>query len=57
MTHYGTGPAPVLFGARYVRLADWWKLGATVSVVNVIIWLLVGGIVVEAAAALVAALG
>jgi len=43
MTHYGTGPAPVLFGSGYVRLADWWKLGAAVSVVNIIIWLGVGG--------------
>jgi DASS family divalent anion:Na+ symporter len=44
MTHYGTGPAPVLFGAGYVRLADWWKLGAIVSVVNIVIWLGVGGL-------------
>ena len=44
MTHYGTGPAPVLFGAGYVELADWWKLGALVSVVNIIIWLGIGGV-------------
>lgn len=44
MTHYGTGPAPVLFGAGYVPLADWWKLGLAVSVVNIIIWLTVGGL-------------
>jgi DASS family divalent anion:Na+ symporter len=44
MTHYGTGPAPVLFGAGYVTLVDWWRLGAVVSVVNVIIWLGVGGL-------------
>jgi DASS family divalent anion:Na+ symporter len=44
MTHYGTGPAPVLFGAGYVRLAEWWKLGAIVSVVNVAIWLVIGGL-------------
>lgn len=44
MTHYGTGPAPVLFGAGYVRLADWWKLGAIISVVNIIIWLGIGGL-------------
>ena len=43
MTHYGTGPAPVLFGAGYVKLADWWKLGAVVSVVNITIWLGLGG--------------
>lgn len=44
MTHYGTGPAPVLFGAGYVPLADWWRLGAIVSVVNIAIWLGVGGL-------------
>jgi DASS family divalent anion:Na+ symporter len=44
MTHYSTGPAPVFFGARYVELADWWKLGAVVSVVNITIWLGIGGI-------------
>ena len=44
MTHYGTGPAPVLFGAGYVRLADWWKLGAIVSIINIFIWLVIGGI-------------
>jgi DASS family divalent anion:Na+ symporter len=44
MTHYGTGPAPVLFGSGYVGLADWWRLGAVVSVVNITIWLGVGGI-------------
>ena len=44
MTHYSTGPAPVLFGAGYVKLADWWKLGAVVSVVNIVIWLGIGGI-------------
>jgi DASS family divalent anion:Na+ symporter len=44
MTHYGTGPAPVLFGSGYVRLADWWRLGAIISVANIIIWLGIGGL-------------
>jgi len=44
MTHYGTGPAPVLFGAGYVCLGDWWKLGAIISVVNIVIWLGLGGV-------------
>lgn len=43
MTHYGTGPAPVLFGAGYVKLSEWWGLGAVVSAVNLVIWLGVGG--------------
>ncbi len=39
-----TGPAPVLFGAGYVNIAEWWKLGAIVSTVNILIWLGLGGI-------------
>jgi DASS family divalent anion:Na+ symporter len=44
MTHYGTGPAPVLFGGGYVDISEWWKLGFVVSVVNIVVWLGVGGI-------------
>jgi divalent anion:Na+ symporter, DASS family len=44
MTHYGTGPAPVLFGSGYVPMADWWRLGALISVVNIVIWLGIGGL-------------
>jgi DASS family divalent anion:Na+ symporter len=44
MTHYGTGPAPVLFGSRYVELGDWWRLGLVISVVNIVVWLVVGGL-------------
>jgi len=43
MTHYGTGPAPVLFGSGYVDLGTWWKLGGIISVVNIVIWLGIGG--------------
>ncbi len=42
-THYGTGPAPVLFASGYVEVSDWWRLGAIVSVVNIVIWLAIGG--------------
>ena len=44
MTHYSNGPAPVLYGSGYVRLLDWWRLGALVSVVNLVIWLGIGGL-------------
>ncbi len=44
MTHYGTGPAPVLFGSGYVPMADWWRIGALISVVNIVIWLGIGGL-------------
>ena len=42
LTHYGTAPAPILFGSGHVRLTTWWRVGALVSVVNIAIWLLAG---------------
>jgi len=43
ITHYGTGSAPVFFGTNYVSIKDWWKLGFIVSVVNLSIWVFIGG--------------
>lgn len=44
LTHYGSGPAPILFGAGYVTIGEWWKMGFIISVVNILIWLVCGGI-------------
>ena len=44
MTHYGCGPAPVLFGTGYVAVGTWWRIGLLVSVVNIIIWVGIGGV-------------
>ncbi|KAK8595911.1 hypothetical protein V6N12_064418 [Hibiscus sabdariffa] len=44
ITHYGIGSAPVFYGAGYVPLAQWWGYGFLISIVNLIIWLGVGGI-------------
>lgn len=42
LTHYATGTAPVIFGAGYVSLGQWWKVGAVMSVVNLVVWIGVG---------------
>lgn len=42
-THYGIGSAPPYFGAGYVSLPDWWKIGAALSVVYIIVFLGLGG--------------
>ncbi len=42
ITHYGTGSAPVYFGAGYVSQSQWWTIGFVVSLVNLAIWLGVG---------------
>ena len=44
LTHYGCGPAPIFFGAGYVKISDWWKLGFYISVINIIIWLGLGSL-------------
>ena len=42
LTHYGTTPAPIVFGVGYVSHGTWWRTGAVLSVVNIIIWLVIG---------------
>jgi len=43
MTHYGCGPAPVLFGTGYVPVGTWWRMGLLISVINIVIWVGIGG--------------
>jgi DASS family divalent anion:Na+ symporter len=43
-THYGTGPAPVFFGSGYVDMETWWKLGLYISIINIVVWIGIGGI-------------
>lgn len=44
LTHYGTGPAPVYFGAGYVSQKSWWTIGFGVSLMHIVIWLGIGGV-------------
>ncbi len=44
LTHYGTTPAPVYFGLGYVTQKRWWTIGLIASVLNIIIWSVVGTI-------------
>lgn len=44
ITHYATGTSPIYFGAGYVSQGDWWKIGFLVSLVNLVIWIGIGGI-------------
>lgn len=42
LTHYGTTPAPVYFGTGYVTQRRWWTVGLIASVLNILIWSIVG---------------
>ena len=42
LTHYGTTPAPIYFGAGYTTQRTWWWLGLITSVTTIIVWSLVG---------------
>jgi divalent anion:Na+ symporter, DASS family len=42
LTHYGTTPGPILFGARYVTQREWWTHGLLVSAVTIAIYSTIG---------------
>jgi DASS family divalent anion:Na+ symporter len=42
LTHYGTTPAPIYFGARFVSQRAWWTHGFLASLLTITIWSTVG---------------
>ena len=42
LTHYGTTPAPIYFGAGYVKQRTWWWIGLLASFVTISVWSLLG---------------
>jgi DASS family divalent anion:Na+ symporter len=42
LTHFGTTPAPIYFGAGYVTQRTWWKLGLIASFITIPIWVIFG---------------
>ena len=44
LTHYGTGTAPIIFCSGYVTLGEWWKTGFVLSVINLLIWMVIGSL-------------
>lgn len=42
LTHFGTTPGPIYFGARYVTQREWWTCGFVVSLVTIAIWSTIG---------------
>jgi divalent anion:Na+ symporter, DASS family len=44
LTHYATGTSPVIFGSGYVTLGEWWKAGFIMSVIELLIFVVIGGV-------------
>ncbi|HUS13199.1 MAG TPA: DASS family sodium-coupled anion symporter [Pyrinomonadaceae bacterium] len=42
LTHFGTTPGPIYFGAGYVKQKIWWKLGLITSFMTIAIWVILG---------------
>jgi DASS family divalent anion:Na+ symporter len=42
LTHYGTTPGPIYFGAGYVAQGTWWRVGFVAALVNIAVWTTVG---------------
>ena len=42
LTHFGTTPGPIYFGANYVKQSTWWRLGLIVSLITIPIWVIFG---------------
>jgi DASS family divalent anion:Na+ symporter len=42
LTHYGTTPAPIYFGAGYTTQRTWWTVGLITSLITISVWSLVG---------------
>ena len=43
ITHYSIGHAPIFFGAGFVDIKQWWKIGLLLGLMNLSIWIVVGG--------------
>jgi DASS family divalent anion:Na+ symporter len=44
LTHYGTTPAPIYFGAGYTTQRTWWAVGLITSLITILIWSVVGSV-------------
>lgn len=42
LTHYSSGPAPILYSQGHVEVKTWWKVGAITSLFYIVVWLVVG---------------
>lgn len=44
LTQYSSGPAPLFFNMSGVTVPTWWRISFLISLMNISIWLIVGGL-------------
>jgi DASS family divalent anion:Na+ symporter len=44
LTHYASGPAPILYAEQHVDIKTWWKVGFAMSFFYIAIWLGLGSL-------------
>lgn len=44
LTHYGIATAPIYYESKAVTTKEWWSVGFAVSLLNIAIWGIVGGV-------------
>jgi DASS family divalent anion:Na+ symporter len=44
ITHYSSGPAPILYSQNQVDIKTWWKVGFFTSIFYIVIWAVFGGL-------------
>lgn len=44
ITHYSSGPAPILYAEQHVTLKTWWKVGFFTGLAYLAIWIICGGL-------------
>lgn len=42
LTHYGSTPAPIFFGARFTTQQEWWRIGFLMSLITITLWVVLG---------------
>ncbi len=44
LTHYSSGPAPILYSQQHIDIKTWWKIGFFTSLFYIVIWVGLGGL-------------
>jgi len=43
LTHYATGTSPIIFGSGFVTMGNWWRVGAVMCVIELLVFAVIGG--------------